>query len=66
MTTMPTTFFEWVFFLLQQYGVLFVKGALVTLLLALVGTFVGSIGFIVGIIQTIPADPNMGAVRKLL
>ena len=65
MTTMPTTFSEWVFFLLQQYGVLFVKGAMVTLLLALVGTFIGClIGFIVGIIQTIPVDPNMGAVKK--
>ena len=65
MTTMPTTFSEWVFFLLQQYGGLFVKGAMVTLLLALVGTFIGClIGFIVGIIQTIPVDPNTGAVKK--
>ena len=65
MTTMPTTFGEWVFFLLQQYGGLFVKGAMVTLLLALVGTFIGClIGFIVGIIQTIPVDPNTGAVKK--
>ena len=65
MTTMPTTFFEWVFFLLQQYGGLFVKGALVTLLLALIGTFVGCIiGFVVGIIQTIPVDPNTGTVKK--
>ena len=65
MTTMPTTFFEWVFFLLQQYGGLFVKGALLTLLLALIGTFVGCIiGFVVGIIQTIPVDPNTGTVKK--
>lgn len=65
MTTMPVTFSEWVFFLLQQYGWLFVKGAMVTLLLALVGTFIGCIiGFIVGIIQTIPVDPNTSAVKK--
>lgn len=65
MTTMPTTFGEWVFFLLQQYGGLFVKGAMVTLLLALVGTFIGClIGFIVGIIQTIPVDPNTGTVKR--
>lgn len=65
MTTMPTTFFEWVFFLLQQYGGLFLKGAFVTLLLALVGTFIGCvIGFFVGIIQTIPVDINAGATKK--
>ena len=65
MTTMPVTFSEWVFFLLQQYGWLFVKGAMVTLLLALVGTLIGCIiGFIVGIIQTIPVDPNTSAVKK--
>lgn len=66
MTTMPTTFFEWVFFLLQQYGGIFVKGAVVTLLLALVGTFIGClIGFVVGLIQTIPVGPNTGAGKRV-
>lgn len=63
---MPTTFFEWVLFLLQQYGGLFFKGAMSTLLLALVGTLIGCvIGLFVGIVQTIPVDPNAGSLKKL-
>ena len=66
-TSMPVTFFEWVFFLLQQYGGLFLKGALVTLLLATVGTFIGClIGLLVGIIQTIPLNPKASFTQKVL
>jgi putative lysine transport system permease protein len=65
MATMPTTFFGWVFFLLDKYGLVLVKGAGVTLLLAIVGTFIGCvIGLIVGIIQTIPEDENASALTK--
>ncbi|MEG0798084.1 MAG: amino acid ABC transporter permease [Acidaminococcaceae bacterium] len=64
---MPITFFEWVYFLLQQYGTLFLKGAMVTLFLATVGTLIGClIGLCVGIIQTINVDPNAGALKKVL
>ncbi len=64
-SSMPVTFFEWVFFLLQQYGVLFVKGALVTLFLAVAGTFIGCvIGLLVGILQTIPINPKDGLVKR--
>lgn len=56
---MPETFFGWVAFLLDQYGTVLLQGAVVTLLLAIVGTFVGClIGLVVGIIQTIPLDEN--------
>ena len=52
---MPTTFFGWVFFLMEEYGSVLLTGAGVTLLLAVVGTIVGClIGLVVGIIQTIP------------
>lgn len=62
---MPETFFGWVSFLLDQYGAVLLKGAVVTLLLAIVGTFVGClIGLVVGIIQTIPLDENDSAVKK--
>lgn len=65
MTAMPTTFFEWVVFLLNQYGMIFLKGAGVTLLLALVGTFIGCIiGFVVGAIQTIPIEQNAGSLKR--
>ena len=62
---MPETFFGWVAFLLDQYGAVLIKGAVVTLLLAIVGTFIGClIGLVVGIIQTIPLDENDGKIKK--
>jgi len=67
MSAMPTTFFGWVYFLLQEYGTVLFKGALVTLLLAIVGTFIGCIiGLIVGIIETIPEDKNSSALAKFV
>ena len=65
-TSMPVTFFEWVLFLLDKYGAMLANGAMVTLALALVGTFVGCIiGLLVGIIQTIPINPRAGAFTKI-
>lgn len=59
--------FWWVTFLLHQYGDVLLKGACVTLLLAIVGTLIGCvIGLVVGIIQTIPEDPKASAAKKLL
>ena len=50
MTTMPESFFGWVTFLLHQYGDVLLKGACVTLLLAIVGTLIGCvIGLVVGL-----------------
>lgn len=66
-TEMPVTFFEWVYFLLVQYGDILLKGAAVTLLLAIVGTLIGCvIGLIVGILQTIPLNPKAGAPTRAL
>ncbi len=49
------TFFEWVGFLLEEYGPLFWQGTLYTLLIALVGTIAGFlIGLLVAILRTIP------------
>ncbi|MDO4920848.1 MAG: amino acid ABC transporter permease [Phascolarctobacterium sp.] len=63
---MPETFFGWVAFLLGQYGSVLLKGAVVTLLLAVVGTFIGClIGLVVGVIQTIPMEDNDSALKKL-
>ncbi len=63
---MPETFFGWVLFLVDKYGMIFVKGAGVTLALAVVGTAIGCIiGLIVGIIQTIPVDPEDSIFKKV-
>lgn len=65
-TDMPVTFFEWVYFLLDQYGVMLAKGAAVTLFLALVGTLIGCIiGLLVGVLQTIPVNPKMSVVTRV-
>lgn len=49
------TFFEWVHFILEKYGQLFLQGTGFTLLIALVGTVVGfMIGLFVAIQRTIP------------
>lgn len=62
---MPTTFFGWVFFLMEKYGSVMLKGAGVTLLLAVIGTFIGClIGLVVGVIQTIPLEDNDSAAKK--
>ena len=50
-------FWERILYLLQEYGTSYLKGAGTTLVIALVSTAIGClIGFIVGIIQTIPED----------
>ena len=67
MTTMPESFFGWVTFLLHQYGDVLLKGACVTLLLAIVGTLIGCvIGLVVGIIQTIPEIQRQVLPKRLL
>ena len=63
----PETFTGWVVFLLQQYGGVLLKGAVVTLLLAITGTLVGCvIGLVVGAIETIPEEEADSAVARIL
>lgn len=55
-STIPATFFEWVRFLLKQYGALFLRGTAVTLEVAIAGTVLGFVlGLLVAIVRTIPA-----------
>lgn len=64
---MPTDFWGRIIYLLDQYGLSFIKGAGVTMVIALVGTFIGCIiGFIVGIIQTIPVSRKDSIIKKVL
>ena len=64
---LPETFWGRIQYLLQQYGSSFLSGAGNTMIIAIVGTFLGClIGFIVGIIQTIPVDQRDSDVKKTL
>lgn len=64
---MPQSFFGWVNFLIQQYGTIMLRGAMVTLLLSVVGTFIGCvIGLAVGIVQTTKCGDNDGIIKRVL
>lgn len=68
----PTTFMEWVVFLLHKYLSFFLQGCEITLVLALVGTLLGCvIGLLVGVLRTVPApgpkaNPAIKALYRLM
>ena len=52
---LPTTFFGWVAFITEKYGVAFLKGAGTSVYLAVLGTLLGCIiGFLAGTVRTVP------------
>lgn len=58
-------FLERIIYILQQYGVSYLKGAGTTLAIAVVSTLIGCIiGFLVGIVQTIPVDKRKDNAAK--
>ena len=60
-------FFQWVVFLIGEYGPRLLRGAGVTLLIALIGTIVGCIiGLLVGVIHAIPAREIKNPLRRTL
>lgn len=60
-------FGERIVYILQNYGISYLKGAGTTLVIALVSTVIGClIGFMVGIVQTIPVDKNRDSFFKIL
>ena len=72
---MPDSFGGRIIYLCGKYGLSFLNGAGVTMIIALVSTFIGCIiGFLVGIVQTIPTDRKqapgkwivMGIVKTVL
>ena len=64
---MPGSFIGRVGFILQRYGLSYIRGAGVTMVIALVGTLIGCIiGFIVGIIQTIPQSREDSLLKTLV
>jgi His/Glu/Gln/Arg/opine family amino acid ABC transporter permease subunit len=64
---MPTDFGSWILYILQLFGSSLLRGAGTTIVIALVGTFFGCvIGFIIGIIQTIPLQKQDPLWKKIL
>ena len=64
---MPTTFFGWVGYLLEKYGPLFLRGAGMTMLIAITGTILGFlIGLLVGIARTIELGPRAPIWKRAL
>lgn len=63
---MPEGFLNRVLFLLSRYGQGFMKGAALTMLIALVGTLFGCIiGFLLGIVQAIPESKKDGIAKRI-
>lgn len=64
---LPTTFFGWVGFIINEYSDLLIGGLISTLEIALVGTLIGFLlGLLVAILRTIPLQEGDSAVRKTL
>jgi len=60
------TFFEWIGFILERSGMSMLRGAGNTLIIAFVSTAIGCvIGFIIGIIQTIPLEKRDNIFKKI-
>jgi His/Glu/Gln/Arg/opine family amino acid ABC transporter permease subunit len=61
----PATFFDWIAYIINNSGMAMLRGARNTLVISFVGTALGClIGFIVGIINTIPIEKNTGFLKK--
>lgn len=68
LATVPTggSFWDWVGFLIEKYGLILLKGCGWTLLLAVVGTMVGCVlGFLCGLIQTIEVIKTDSYFKKI-
>lgn len=63
----PQSFFGWVAFIFRQYGPSFIQGAGVAVYLAFAGTILGSIiGFITGVVRTVPVSSHTTCLKKVL
>lgn len=64
---MPQDFFGRITYILETRGGSYVSGAINTMVIALVSTFIGCvIGFAIGIVQTIPIHKNDNMIKKIL
>jgi His/Glu/Gln/Arg/opine family amino acid ABC transporter permease subunit len=63
----PVTFFDWIAFIIDRSGMAMLRGAVNTLIISFVGTALGClIGFIVGVINTIPIEKNDHILKKVV
>ena len=61
----PVTFADWIVYIINNSGMAMLRGARNTLVISFVGTALGClIGFIVGIINTIPMEKNAPFLKK--
>jgi len=64
---MQRTFFEWVIYILEKRGALFLSGTGVTVLIAVTGTLFGFIiGLLVGVVRGIRLSPHAGLPSRVL
>ena len=63
----PSTFAEWLGYIIRNSGMSMLRGAGNTLVISFVGTAIGCvIGFVSGIIQTIPLEKNGHPMKKII
>lgn len=63
--SLPSDFFGRILFILEKYGLSFLTGAGRTMAIAIAGTIIGClIGFVVGMIQTIPVDRKEHLLKR--
>ncbi len=60
-------FFDTVAKIVEKYGLMFLQGAGITLLIAITGTIIGfAIGLGIGIVRTVPVDAKSSPVKRVL
>jgi len=65
--SLPSTFIEWLQYIVRNSGMSMLRGARNTFLIAFVSTIAGClIGFVVGVINTIPIDGSKNPIRKII
>lgn len=62
-----SSFFDWIGYIVRNFGMSLLQGAGNTLGIAFVGTAIGCvIGLLIGIINTIPIEQNSGLAKKMI
>lgn len=62
---MEKTFWGWTIYILNHYGIQFLKGAGVTMYISIIGTIVGlAIGLMIGVIRTIPTEHGENQAKR--
>lgn len=64
---MPKGVFGWVIFIAREYSDLFIKGTIITLAVAVIGTIIGFIlGFVIGIVEDSKIEKDDNFIRKIV